>query len=153
MESYTQNEPPTPEFRKKVVSDFVKDVAEGRVSLGLDYKARRPEDIEMISDILAKLVGHLNDYVLGLKGGEEFDFLERQLFFCISVLRTYDAFKTNLSTSIVEDELRKLESKVEDSKTVLDQILSAVQNTSQIQKTPPRRVKKPKKVKSASVAA
>jgi hypothetical protein len=126
LESFNPNEPASPEFRKKIVSDFVKDVAEGSISLSLDYKGRRPEDIQMISDILAKLVNNLNNYVLGLTAGEEFDFLERQLFFCISVLRTYDAFKTNLSQSKIEDHLQTLESKFEESKVTLDKILASV---------------------------
>jgi hypothetical protein len=127
LESTTPNEPASPEFRKKVVSDFVRDVAEGGISLSLDYKERRPEDIQMISDILAKLVNGLNDYVLGLTAGEEFDFLERQLFFCITVLRTYDAFKTSLAPSKVESELQRLEGKIEDSQVLLSDILAALQ--------------------------
>jgi hypothetical protein len=123
LESFNPNEPVSPEFRKKIVSDFVKDVAEGGISLSLDYNGRRPEDIQMISDILAKLVNSLNDYVLGLTAGEEFDFLERQLFFCISVLKTYDAFKTSLSPTKVEGELQRLETKLEDSRALLVEIL------------------------------
>jgi hypothetical protein len=127
MESIS--EPATPELRKKVVADFVREVAEGSISLRLDFKDRRPEDIQMLSDILAKLVNGLNDYFLGLTAGEEFDFLERRLFFCITVLRTYDAFKTSLAPSKVESELQKLGSKLEDLKTMLKDIQSAAETS------------------------
>jgi hypothetical protein len=145
LESFNPNEPASPEFRKKIVSDFVKDVAEGAISLSLDYKGRRPEDIQMISDILGKLVNSLNDYVLGLTAGEEFDFLERQLFFCISVLRTYDAFKTNLNPTRVEGELQELETKIEDSRAVLNEILAKL-NSLEKKKGVEKRAK-PKKSK------
>jgi hypothetical protein len=143
MSVETSSESVSPELRKKTVSDFVKSVAEGSISLSLDFKERRPEDIQMISDILAKLVNSLNDYVLGLTAGEEFDFLERQLFFCISVLKTYDAFKTGLKPSRVEEELLNLQQKLDDSRSVLNEILEA------IQKTPKRKVaeRKPQKRK------
>jgi hypothetical protein len=142
LENYDPSEAASPAFRKKVVSDFVRDVSEGRIALSLDYKDRRPEDIQMISDILAKLVNSLNDYVLGITAGEEFDFLERQLFFCISVLRTYDAFKTSLNESRVEIELSKLGLKVEESRKVLDEILASIQSKARKPKaksTRPRR--------------
>jgi hypothetical protein len=117
------DEAASPELRKRVVTEFVRDVSEGRISLSLDYRDRRPEDIQMVSDVLAKLVNSLNSYVLGLTAGEEFDFLERQLFFCVTVLRTYGAFKTTLNPTKVEEELQKLSTRIGESKASLDKIL------------------------------
>ncbi len=145
MSVETSSEPVSPELRKKTVSDFVKSVAEGSISLSLDFKERRPEDIQMISDILAKLVNSLNDYILGLTAGEELEFLERQLFFCISVLRTYDAFKTSLKPSKVEEELQNLQQKLDDSRSVLNEILEAIQKQpkSKVAERKPRKRKTP----------
>lgn len=117
------NESVSSEFRKRVVSEFVKDVAEGRLGLNLDYRNMRPEDIQMIGDILSKLIKYLNEYVLGVTAGEEFDFLERQLFFSISVLRSYEAFKTTISQSRLEEDIQRLESKIDHTNNVLTQLL------------------------------
>ena len=119
-----ENEVEAKELRKQTVSRFVSDVAEGRVSLAIDYQSgRRPEDVEMISNTVSKLILHLNDYVAGTKAGEEFDFMERQLFFCISVLKTYNAFKTNLDESKLETCVLEIASKVDSNGKKIDEIL------------------------------
>ena len=131
------------EFRQEIVSKFVKDVAEGRVCLNLDIKGRRPEDIQLISDITGKLISYLNDYVLGTKAGEEFDFLERQLFFCISVLRSYDAFKTSIIPSKMEEDIQRIESKIDSVSKLLNETLNAP-------KPPPKKAVKRKAKPSSS---
>ncbi len=127
METKVEADKTTPEFRRRVVSNFVQDVTEGRIALSIDLEKRRPEDIELISNTSAKLISHLNEYISGVKAGEEQDFLERQLFFCISVLRTYDAFKTKMSETKLENEIRKLGSKVDITNKLLVDTLSVLE--------------------------
>lgn len=107
------SEPLSQDFRRDVISNTVKDISEGRLIIRFEQKDRRPEDIELISSTVGKLIGYFNDYISGIKAGEELEFLEKQLFFCISVLRTYDVLKTNTNESIVEESLRRLESKTD----------------------------------------
>jgi hypothetical protein len=54
--------------------------------------------------------------------------LEKQIFFSISVLRTYDTLKTSTNESRVEDQLRKLESKVDMLSSKLDNVLTISNN-------------------------
>jgi hypothetical protein len=131
LESVRPEEPVKPEKRRQVVEEFVNDVSEGKISLGLDYRNRRPQDVEMIADIVGKFINYLNDYILGLKGGEEFEFLEKQLFFSITALRTFDAFKTSISRSKVEENLERLESKIEQSNELLNNLVIRLEKNSQ----------------------
>lgn len=96
--------------------------------LGADQKGRRPEDIELISSTVGKLIGYVNDYISGTKAGDELEFLEKQLFFCISVLRTYDELKTNVNESKMEESLRRLESKTDGLALQLDMISKNLEN-------------------------
>lgn len=130
MQNSTQGETVPANYRKEVVAKFVEDISEGRVSLNVNYKELRQQDVELVSDVSGKLIRHLNDYVSGAKAGEEFEFLEKELFFCISVLRTYGSFKTTLSESKAEEELRRLESKIDAMSSSLGQILPKLQESS-----------------------
>ncbi|MDG6904767.1 MAG: hypothetical protein JRN20_03160 [Nitrososphaerota archaeon] len=111
------------DFRRDVITKTVKDISEGRLIIHFEHRERRPEDIELISSTVGKLIGYFNDYVSGIKAGEELEFLEKQLFFCISVLRTYDVLKTNTNESIVEESLKRLESKTDTLALQLKELL------------------------------
>jgi hypothetical protein len=114
------------ELRHKVVLDFVRDISEGRLFLSIDQKKWRQQDIDLIGNTTGRLIRDLSEYVSGAVAGEEFEFLEKQIFFSISVLRTYDTLKTSTNESRVEDGLKKLESKVENLSAKLDDILTAI---------------------------
>ena len=74
----SSNEPLSQDFRREIISKIVRDISEGRLILRVDQKGRRPEDVELISSTVGKLIGYLSDYVSGIKAGEELEFLERQ---------------------------------------------------------------------------
>ena len=97
------------DLRRKVVADFVRDISEGRLFLSIDHKKWGQQDIDLIGNTTGRFIRDLSEYVSGAVAGEEFEFLEKQIFFSISVLRTYDSLKTNINESRVEDELRKLQ--------------------------------------------
>ena len=107
------SEPLSEDFRRETISKIVRDISEGRLILRVEQTGRRPEDIELISSTVSKLISYLNDYISGTKAGEEFEFLEKQLFFCMSVLRTYDVLKTNINEPRIEESLQRLESKTD----------------------------------------
>lgn len=113
MAGLDSSEPLSPDFRRETISKIIRDISEGRLILKVEQTGRRPEDIELISTTVAKLISYLNDYVSGTKAGEELEFLEKQLFFCMSVLRTYDVLKANINESRIEEGLQRLESKTE----------------------------------------
>lgn len=135
-----ENEPTPVELRKKVVADFARDVAEGRIFLSVDQTKWRQQDVELIGTTTSRLIRDLADYVSGTVAGEEFEFLEKQLFFSISVLRTYDAIKTNLDESKVEEGIRRLESKID---LINMQLSKMLQPQAKGEKAPP-----PKDIKS-----
>jgi hypothetical protein len=116
----------SPAFRREFVSKVVSDICEGRLVFRVDQQGRRPEDIELVSSTVGRLVGYINDYVAGTKAAEEFEFLEKQLFFCVTVLRTYDALKPNVNEANMEATLRNLEAKVDSIGLQLAQVMSAV---------------------------
>ena len=126
MTSLDGSEPLSPDFRRETISKIVRDISEGRLILRMEQKGRRPEDVELISSTVGKLISYLNDYVSGTKAGEELEFLEKQLFFCMTVLRTYDVLKTNINESRIEDSLRRLESKTDALGLQLAEILKAL---------------------------
>jgi molybdopterin converting factor small subunit len=111
------------ELRHKVVLDFVRDISEGRLYLGVDQKKWGLQDIELIGNTTGRLIRDLSEYVSGAVAGEEFEFLEKQIFFSISVLRTYDTLKTNINESRVEAELRNLQFKVESLGIKIDEAM------------------------------
>jgi hypothetical protein len=133
----SSGEPLSQDFRRQVISKTVRDISEGRLVLRVDQKSRRPEDIELISGTVGKLIGQLNDLVSGTKAGEELEFLEKELFFCISVLRTYDVLKTNTEESRVEESLRKLEARTDSINLRLDEILDTLHRKEPAVKKPP----------------
>jgi hypothetical protein len=114
------------ELRRKVVADFARDVAEGRIYLSVDQTKWRPQDVELVSTTTSRLIRDLADYVSGAVAGEEYEFLEKQIFFSISVLRTYDALKTNLSESRVDEGIRRLETKIDLANQQLARILQVL---------------------------
>jgi hypothetical protein len=116
------------DLRHKVVLDFVRDISEGRLFLSIDQKKWRQQDIDLIGNTTGRLIRDLSEYVSGAVAGEEFEFLEKQIFFSISVLRTYDTLKTSTNESRVEDQLRKLESKVDMLSSKLDNVLTISNN-------------------------
>jgi hypothetical protein len=126
LTSLDGGEPLSPDFRRETISKIVKEISEGRLILRAEQTGRRPEDIELISSTVSQLISYLNDYVSGTKAGEELEFLEKQLFFCLSVLRTYDVLKTNTNESRIEENLRRLESKTDALGLQLAEILKAV---------------------------
>jgi hypothetical protein len=113
------------ELRHKVVLDFVRDISEGRLYLGVDQKKWGLQDIELIGNTTGRLIRDLSEYVSGAVAGEEFEFLEKQIFFSISVLRTYDTLKTNINESRVEAELRNLQFRVESLGVKIDVAMEA----------------------------
>jgi hypothetical protein len=112
------------ESRREIVANFVRDVTEGRIALSIQQQKWRPEDIELIGSTASKLVVYLNDYLSGIKAGEEFDYLERQLLFCITVLRTYGAFKTKIDEPKLAEEVKSLETKVDSLASQLGEMLA-----------------------------
>jgi hypothetical protein len=117
------------DLRRRVVSEFAKSVAEGRVFLSMDQARWRPQDVELISSTAGRLIKDLSDYVSGTVAGEEFEFLEKQLFFSISVLRTYNALKTNLDEAKVEADIHRLESKIDKIDSYLSTLVKPKQTT------------------------
>ncbi|MFI5419604.1 MAG: hypothetical protein ACHQ1H_01410 [Nitrososphaerales archaeon] len=113
------------DLRRKVVADFVRDISEGRLFLSIDHKKWGQQDIDLIGNTTGRLIRDLSEYVSGAVAGEEFEFLEKQIFFSISVLRTYDSLKTNINESRVEDELRKLQYKVDSLTERMEELLRA----------------------------
>jgi hypothetical protein len=111
------------EIRRKTVSEFVKNVAEGKLYLSVDQKKWRPQDVELISVTAGRLIRDISDYVSGAVAGEEFEFLEKQIFFSISVLRTYDALKSGLDETKIDGGIRRLEAKLDDLNSRLDELL------------------------------
>jgi|GEM_PF-2042578 ASC-1-like (ASCH) protein len=116
--------PDSSESRREIVSKFVNDILQGKIALSINQEKWRQEDIELIGSTSKNLIVHLNDYLSGTKAGEEFEYVERQILFCMSVLRTYGAFKTNLSESKLEEEIRTLASKIDAIKAQLDGMLT-----------------------------
>jgi hypothetical protein len=119
----------SPETRRELVAQFVKDISEGRIALSIDQEKWRPEDIELIGSTANRLIVHLNDYLSGTTAGEEFEFLERQLLFCVTVLRAYGAFKTKLNEPKVQEEMKVLESKVDSLAAQLGELLAILRET------------------------
>jgi hypothetical protein len=126
-------------YRAENVSKTVKDICEGRLVFRIDHRDRRPEDIELISGTVGRLVGYVNDYVSGTKAGEEFEFLEKQLFFCISTLRTYDALKANVNEARLETGLRNLEAKADALDAKLGEVVKMLSRRSQMPAEKPKR--------------
>jgi hypothetical protein len=116
----------TGELRHRVVLDFVRDISEGRLFLSIDQKKWGLQDIELIGNTTGRLIRDLSEYVSGAVAGEEFEFLEKQIFFSISVLRTCNTLKTNTSESRVETELRNLQSKLDALGTRIDEALETL---------------------------
>ena len=125
-------EPTSNELRRETVSKFVRDVSDGKIAISIDLQKRRQEDIELISSISSKLILCLNDYLSGTKAGEEFEFLEKELLFCISTLRRYGAFKTEIKESKNDEEITRLESKIDSTQKQLEQILTILGNSPRI---------------------
>ena len=123
------------ELRKKVVADFARDVSQGRILLSIDQQRWRQQDVDLISSTAGGLMRDLADYVSGSVAGEEFEFLEKQIFFAISVLRTYDAVKSNFSESRAEEAIRKLEAKADRLDEKVNEILQVLRSI-QNQETP-----------------
>src|SRR5271169_4807809 len=111
------------DIRRKTVTEFVKDVSEGKLYLGIEQEKWRPQDIELIGTTAGKLIRDISEYVSGSVAGEEFEFLEKQIFFSISVLRTYDALKSGLDETKIDDGIRRLEAKLDDLNSRLDELL------------------------------
>ncbi|MDA4111003.1 MAG: hypothetical protein OK439_00580 [Thaumarchaeota archaeon] len=126
MESKGVSQESPAELRRKVVLDFVRDISEGRLFLSIDQKKWRQQDIDLIGNTTGRLIRDLSEYVSGAVAGEEFEFLEKQIFFSISVLRTYDTLKTSTNESRVEDELKRLESKVDSLGSKIDDMITIV---------------------------
>jgi hypothetical protein len=122
--------PSSPSFRSELVSKVVKDICEGRLVFRVDQRGRRPEDVELVSGTVGRFVGYINDYVSGTKAAEEFEFLEKQLFFCISVLRTYDALRPNVNETNLEETLRSLDAKADAIRVQLAEVLKAISESS-----------------------
>jgi hypothetical protein len=125
MDSDGSNQASLVEIRRRTVSEFVKSVSEGKLYLSVDQKKWRPQDVELISITAGKLIRDISDYVSGSVAGEEFEFLEKQIFFSISVLRTYDALKTGLDETKIDDGIRKLEAKIDNLTAKLNELLTA----------------------------
>ena len=125
-EGITQEKFPT-DLRRKVVADFVRDISEGRLFLSVDHRKWGPQDVELISNTTGRLIHDLSEYVSGAVAGEEFEFLEKQIFFSISVLRTYDSLKSKIHESRVEEELRALQHKVDSIGMRLDELFGPKQ--------------------------
>jgi hypothetical protein len=125
MESDGASQASLVEIRRKTVSEFVKNVSEGKLYLSVDQKKWRPQDVELISVTAGKLIRDISDYVSGAVAGEEFEFLEKQIFFSISVLRTYDALKSGLDETKIDDGIRRLEAKLDDLTTRLNELVAA----------------------------
>jgi hypothetical protein len=123
METEGANQASPVEIRRKTVSEFVKNVTEGKLYLSVDQKKWRSQDVELISVTAGKLIRDISDYVSGAVAGEEFEFLEKQIFFSISVLRTYDALKSGLDETKIDDGIRRLEAKLDDLNSRLDELL------------------------------
>jgi hypothetical protein len=128
--SNSEQPPSSPTFRSELVSKVVKDICEGRLVFRVDQRGRRPEDIELVSGTVGRFVGYINDYVSGTKAAEEFEFLEKQLFFCISVLRTYDALRPNVNETKLEETLQSLEAKADAITVQLAEVSKAVRESS-----------------------
>ena len=111
------------EIRRKTVSEFVKNVSDGKLYLSVDQKKWRPQDVELISVTAGKLIRDISDYVSGTVAGEEFEFLEKQIFFSISVLRTYDALKSGLDETKIDVGIRRLEAKLDNLNSRLDEMI------------------------------
>lgn len=124
------SEPLSPDFRRETISKIIRDISEGRLILKIEQTGRRPEDVELISNTVGSLISYLNDYVSGIKAGEELEFLEKQLFFCMSVLRTYDVLKTNINESRMEESLRRLELKTDALGLQLAEIMKTIERES-----------------------
>jgi hypothetical protein len=131
----------TREIRHKVVLDFVRDISEGRLFLSIDQKKWGPQDIDLIGNTTGRLIRDLSEYVSGAVAGEEFEFLEKQIFFSISVLRTYDTLKTNVNESRVEAELRKLQFKIDALGTRIDDSFGTANKKSPSEKERERKLK------------
>jgi hypothetical protein len=123
MESEGGNQVPLTEFRRKTVLEFVKSVSEGKLYLSVDQKKWRLQDVELISVTAGKLIRDIADYVSGTVAGEEFEFLEKQIFFSISVLRTYDALKSGLDETKIDDGIKRVEAKLDNLSERFDEIL------------------------------
>ncbi len=123
-EGITQEKLPA-DLRRKVVVDFVRDISEGRLFLSIDHKKWGPQDVDLIGNTTGRLIRDLSEYVSGAVAGEEFEFLEKQIFFSISVLRTYDSLKTNINESRVEEELRTLQKKMDGLNARLEELFGA----------------------------
>jgi hypothetical protein len=143
-------EPLSPDFRRETISKIVRDISEGRLILRIEQTGRRPEDIELISSTVGKLISYLNDYISGTKAGEELEFLEKQLFFCMSVLRTYDVLKTNTNESRIEEGLQRLESKTDALGSQVTEILKAIDQSRIVAEMKPKIKKSSPKKKSTA---
>lgn len=111
----------------------------------VDQQGRRPEDVELISGTVGRLVGYINDYVSGTKAGEEFEFLEKQLFFCISVLRTYDSLKPNVNEAEMEETLLSVDSKMDAIGSQLAEMWKAINQRNTRSSPKPKKASKKKK--------
>ncbi|HXQ91994.1 MAG TPA: hypothetical protein VN739_03245 [Nitrososphaerales archaeon] len=112
------------EIRRKTVSEFVEKVSEGKLYLSVDQKKWRPQDVELISVTAGRLIRDISDYVSGSVAGEEFEFLEKQIFFSISVLRTYDALKSGLDETKIDNDIRRVEEKLDNLRARFDELLT-----------------------------
>ena len=135
MENEGVTEESPGELRHKVVLEFIKDISEGRLFLSIDQKKWGQQDVDLIGNTTGRLIRDLSEYVSGAVAGEEFEFLEKQIFFSISVLRTYNTLKTSTNESRVEGELRKLESKMEDLSAKISDALEVLNNASSLEWT------------------
>src|SRR5271169_872369 len=112
------------DIRRKTVTEFVKDVSEGKLYLGIEQEKWRPQDIELIGTTAGKLIRDISEYVSGSVAGEEFEFLEKQIFFSISVLRTYDALKPGIDETKIELGVKRLETKLDNLDAKLTELLA-----------------------------
>jgi hypothetical protein len=112
------------DIRRKTVTEFVKDVAAGKLYLSIDQEKWRPQDVELIGTTAGKLIRDISEYVSGAVAGEEFEFLEKQIFFSISVLRTYDALKPGFDKSEIELGVKRLETKLDNLDAKLAELLT-----------------------------
>jgi hypothetical protein len=132
MESDGASQGSLVEIRRKTVSEFVEKVSEGKLYLSVDQKKWRPQDVELISVTAGRLIRDISDYVSGSVAGEEFEFLEKQIFFSISVLRTYDALKSGLEETKIDDGIRRVEKKIDNLSARLDELLTKKESSLQV---------------------
>jgi hypothetical protein len=116
------------DIRRKTVTEFVKDVAVGKLYLSIDQEKWRHQDVELIGATAGKLIRDISEYVSGAIAGEEFEFLEKQIFFSISVLRTYDALKPGFDKSEIELGVKRLETKLDNLDAKLAELLTTRSN-------------------------